>query len=75
MVKVETEAPASRRKPSATATPSTLDKRTSPRLYNRIRFRVRRAKALRFSGCESRPATCSFQPVAIGAGHGGNDMD
>ena len=33
MVKVETEAPALGRKPSATATPSTLDKRASPRLY------------------------------------------
>ena len=33
MVKVKTEAPALRRKPSATATPSTLDKRASPRLY------------------------------------------
>ena len=38
MVKVETEAPALGRKPSATATPSTLDKRASPRLY-------------RFDGC------------------------
>ena len=33
MVQVETEAPAEGRKPSATATPSTLDKRASPRLY------------------------------------------
>ena len=32
MVKVETEAPAPGRKPSATATPSALDKRVSPRL-------------------------------------------
>ena len=37
MVKVETEAPALGRKPSATATPSTLDKRASPRLYRLIR--------------------------------------
>ena len=36
---------------------------------------VRRAKALRSSGCESRPATFSFQPVAIGAVRGGNEMD
>ena len=36
MVKVETEAPALGRKPSATATPSTLDKRTSPRLYHAV---------------------------------------
>ena len=41
----------------------------------KLRDSVRRAKALRFSGCESGPATCSFQPVAIGAVHGGNDMD
>ena len=33
MVKVETEASAPGRKPSATATPSTLDERASPRLY------------------------------------------
>ena len=33
MVKVEAEIPAPRRKPSTTATPSTLDERTSPRLY------------------------------------------
>ena len=33
MVKVETEAPALWRKPPETATPSTLDKRASPRLY------------------------------------------
>ena len=33
MVKGETEAPAQGRKPSATATPSTLDKRASPRLH------------------------------------------
>ena len=35
VVKVETEAPAPRRKPSATATPCILDKRPSPRLYRR----------------------------------------
>ena len=34
---METEAPALWRKPSATATPSTLDKRASPRLYCLIR--------------------------------------
>ena len=33
MVKVETEAPELWRKPPETATPSTLDKRTSSRLY------------------------------------------
>ena len=33
VVKVETETPALGRKPSATAIPSTLDKRASPRLY------------------------------------------
>ena len=33
MVNVETEASALGRKPSATATPSTLDKRAAPRLY------------------------------------------
>ena len=33
MVKVENEAPARWRKPPETATPSTLDKRASPRLY------------------------------------------
>ena len=37
MVKVETEAPALWRKPPETATPSTLDKRTSPRLYYLIK--------------------------------------
>ena len=33
MVKVENEAPARSRKPQETATPTTLDKRASPRLY------------------------------------------
>src|SRR5262249_50335243 len=33
----------------------------------RAYFRVRREKASIFSGCKSRPATQSLQPVAIGA--------
>jgi hypothetical protein len=38
-----------------------LNHRATPRLY------VRRDKAWIFSGCNSRPATGSLQPVAIGA--------
>lgn len=37
MVKAETEAPVLWRQPSATATPSTPDKRASPRLYSTVR--------------------------------------
>ena len=35
--------------------------------YVRMHFDVRRGKAWIFSGCNSRPATGSLQPVAIGA--------
>ena len=46
MVKVETEAPALWRKPPETATPSTLDKRASPRLYLGQSRRALRDRAL-----------------------------
>jgi hypothetical protein len=49
-----------RTKGPATDRPS-LNHRATPRLY------VRREKARIFSGCKSRPATWSLQPVAIGA--------
>src|SRR6267378_2563165 len=35
--------------------------------------KVRREKALDFSGCKSRPGTGSLHPVAIEAGSGGNE--
>ena len=59
MVKVETEAPALWRKPPETAIHSTLDKRTSPRLYT-LRLGARRAwPAPRpLSGC-SEPIGCT----------------
>ena len=47
VVQVETEAPAEGRKPSATATPSTLDKRASPRLYRIARHHLNSNSALR----------------------------
>jgi hypothetical protein len=39
---------------------------TSPQSEH-VRFCVRRGKARIFSGCNSRPATRSLQPVALGA--------
>ena len=61
MVKVETEAPAPGRKPSATATPSTLDKRASPRLY-RLEAPVRTRAA------GHRAPSCASSAPAAGAG-------